>query len=216
MLVKELMHKQLFMVNKETLVTEAAKQMTELNIGILVIGSENSLEGVFSERDLMTKIVGTKRKLDELKIDDVMTKNVLTINENESFDVALSLMDKKKFRHLPVVDDNGKCVGMLGIRDLMGAMLNKIEVENSIMVEYLLAVSRVASILLELNNQYGVKENELLVVNGVAQEDLENLSDTSKEGFEKIIKGFESEKIASYHDNKIIIFNKEKLEKKII
>ncbi|MFN8674364.1 MAG: CBS domain-containing protein [Candidatus Sericytochromatia bacterium] len=216
MLVKELMHKQLFMVNKETLVTEAAKQMTELNIGILVIGSENSLEGVFSERDLMTKVVGTKRKLDELKIDDVMTKNVLTINENESFDVALSLMDKKKFRHLPVVDDNGKCVGMLGIRDLMGAMLNKIEVENSIMVEYLLAVSRVASILLELNNQYGVKENELLVVNGVAQEDLENLSDTSKEGFEKIIKGFESEKIASYHDNKITIFNKEKLEKKII
>ena len=99
-------------------VREAARRMTERNIGAAAVVDGGKLSGIFSERDLMSRVVAQGLNPDSTTVGDVMTREIVVIDPDSDIDTALETMHSINSRHLPVVED-GKLVGMLSIRDLL-------------------------------------------------------------------------------------------------
>jgi CBS domain-containing protein len=96
----------------------AAKQMTDRNIGAVAVVEAGTLAGVFSERDIMSRVVAQGLDPDETPVGLVMSRDVVGATPRENVDSALQKMHSIGSRHLPVIDE-GKLVGMISIRDLL-------------------------------------------------------------------------------------------------
>jgi CBS domain-containing protein len=99
-------------------VRDVAKKMSERNIGAIAVLDSGKLAGIFSERDLMTRVVAPGLSPDATHVADVMTRSLVAAQPEEDIDSAMQKMYAQGCRHLPVVDD-GKLVGMLSLRDLL-------------------------------------------------------------------------------------------------
>jgi CBS domain-containing protein len=111
--------KQLFTMEKETLLIDAVKKMKELNCGAVMVTEDNKLCGIFTERDLLIKVVGSDLKIKGLKLADVMTSNIQTAHVDDDVYESMSRMTRGKFRHLPVIDNNGALVGIISQGDFI-------------------------------------------------------------------------------------------------
>lgn len=103
-------------------VFDALKMMAEKNIGALMIIEEEKLLGIFSERDYARKIVLQGKASHDTPVSEIMTKEVITVSSNDSLEHCMSLMSKKRFRHLPIMD-NEKVVGIISIGDVVTAII---------------------------------------------------------------------------------------------
>ena len=99
-------------------VRNAARRMSQQNVGAVAVLDSGRLVGVFSERDVMARVVAEGLDPDKTTVADVMTKDIVVADPRESVDSALAKMHSVGCRHLPVVKD-GNLVGMLSIRDLL-------------------------------------------------------------------------------------------------
>jgi len=99
-------------------VRTAAERMTERNIGAVAVVDQGTLAGVFSERDIMSRVVAKGLNPDSTEVSDVMSRELVVAAPSEHVDTAIQKMHAIGSRHLPVVD-NGKLVGMISIRDLL-------------------------------------------------------------------------------------------------
>lgn len=99
-------------------VRTAAERMTERNIGAVAVVDHGALAGIFSERDIMCRVVAKGLNPDDTSVAAVMTKEIVAVDPDEKVDTALQKMHSIGSRHLPVVD-GGKLVGMISIRDLL-------------------------------------------------------------------------------------------------
>ena len=109
----------LFHVDPTDTVRQVAQTMSERNIGcIAVIDDDGHLVGIFSERDVLTRIVAEGRNPDDTLVSNVMTKEIIVADPSENVNDALQKMRDRNFRHLPVVK-SGHLIGMISIRDLL-------------------------------------------------------------------------------------------------
>jgi len=94
--------------------------MRERHIGcVLIVNSSGKLTGMFSERDLMERVICSNLDRNEMKLSDYMTKNLVTIDFTVSLAYGLSLMAMGGFRHLPVVDNEGSPLGVVSVKDIV-------------------------------------------------------------------------------------------------
>ena len=101
-------------------VMDAVEKMVERKKGAVVILQEGAgLRGVFTERDVMTKIVATGRDPEITPLKDVMTTDVIMLPASSSLDHAIKIMGKNGIRHLPVEDKNHNIIGMISLRHLL-------------------------------------------------------------------------------------------------
>jgi len=105
-------------------VAEAVGVMSKREMGAVVIrhGASSPVEGIFTERDLMRRVVGEGRDPKTTGIGTVMTPNVRKVSPNASIEEALRLMVVHGYRHL-LVEEAGKVMGLVSIRDLMAALV---------------------------------------------------------------------------------------------
>ncbi len=103
-------------------VLEAARIMSERHIGAVLIALEGRLQGIFTERDVLTRIVAPGLNPGETILGSVMTPNPDTVGPGDTALDALQRMSERGYRHLPVVDDDGRLVGIVSIRDLYAAV----------------------------------------------------------------------------------------------
>ena len=107
-------------------VAAVAKRMSGNGIGAVLVMDGDRVQGVFSERDLLTRVVAEGKSLDGTKVGDVATTGVVTIDVDAPLRGVLDIFRDKKFRHLPVVR-NGKAVGILSIRDFLEYLVGGLE-----------------------------------------------------------------------------------------
>jgi len=111
---------------------KAVDKLVEYNIGALpVCDAEGVLVGIISERDLLKTIHVKKEKAEEIKIKDIMTKEVAVCTPEDDLDYVTSLMTTRNIRHIPVVVGS-KPQGMISMRDIMENSLSEclLEVDN--------------------------------------------------------------------------------------
>lgn len=118
----------LVLVSGDTTVREAAKLMASRKIGAVMVGEGQTIHGIFTERDLATKVVAPGRDPEKVRLSEVMTSKPDTIRPDETAGDALERMSRGGYRHLPVVDQ-GKLVGMVSVRDIYAAVLNELKDE---------------------------------------------------------------------------------------
>ena len=92
--------------------------MNEERIGALCVVDDGKVVGIFTERDVLTKVVG-REDLSELPLRDVMTEAPGTLPAEATAAEALDMMVTGGYRHIPLVDSTQKLVGMISIRDLV-------------------------------------------------------------------------------------------------
>jgi len=122
-----------FKINEEMPVTEAVTRFSAFNIGCLAVtDKEEKVVGVFSERDLITKVCAQNKPLDYVKIKDVCTysPNIIIAKKDDSLELCMSKMMFKDIRHLLVIDDkNEEFIGMISIKDLIKEIIkNKTDI----------------------------------------------------------------------------------------
>ncbi|MGZ7031239.1 MAG: CBS domain-containing protein [Thermoanaerobaculia bacterium] len=99
-------------------VRAVARMMSDRNVGAVAVLDSGTLVGVFSERDIMTRVVAPGLNPESTPISKVMTRDLVVGNPKDDIDVALQKMHAVGCRHLPVVDE-GNLIGMISIRDLL-------------------------------------------------------------------------------------------------
>lgn len=99
-------------------VLEVATLMSKARVGCIPVLDGEQLVGVFSERDLMTRVVVEGKDPGEIPVGSVMTSEVITANLNDRVERCLEKMRSRGCRHLPVVAD-GRVIAMISMRDLM-------------------------------------------------------------------------------------------------
>ncbi len=109
-------------------VREAARQMMEAQVGSIIIMSGKQLAGIFTERDILTRIVAADRDPDTTRLDEVMTRSPQTVTADKPLGHALHLMHECGFRHMPVVEGE-RLIGMVSARDALGTELIAFEGE---------------------------------------------------------------------------------------
>ena len=105
-------------VSLSATVMEAVRTMNDANAGAVVVLNSGVLQGMFSERNVMLRIVLEKRDPEKTMVKDVMTTNVIAIRKDTKSEEAVNLMWERHIRHLPVVREDGKVEGIVEIRNL--------------------------------------------------------------------------------------------------
>jgi CBS domain-containing protein len=106
-------------------VHEAVELMAKWDIGAVVVMEGAQLVGIFTERDCLHKIALPNRSTRETKVADVMTRQVRFATPQLTVSECLALMTERRFRHLPVLDDDHNVIGMISIGDLVKAKIDE-------------------------------------------------------------------------------------------
>jgi CBS domain-containing protein len=100
-------------------VLQAAQVMNEHGIGAVVVLEGTEVRGIFTERDVLRRVVAAERPAHEVTIADVMTTGLATCGMGTSVEECAELMTARRIRHLPVVDDDGALTGLVSIGDVV-------------------------------------------------------------------------------------------------
>ena len=113
-------------LSPDATVREAVKMMAGRKIGAVLITRDGKLAGIFTERDVLTRIVDAGLDPDKTKLEEVMTPDPDTLAPNDRAMDALAQMSSRGYRHLPVVDNN-QLVGIVSVRDIYSAVQKELE-----------------------------------------------------------------------------------------
>ena len=94
--------RELFSVEENQSVAEVARKMTDLHVGAILVFNQDQLRGVFSERDLLKRVVVERRDPERTPVSLVMSTDMFTIDESASLEEAMESMQSHNCRHLPV------------------------------------------------------------------------------------------------------------------
>lgn len=118
-LVRDIVHnREMFSVDEHDTVADVARRMAELHVGAILVLNGHELRGIFSERDLMRRVVLEKLDPEATPVSSVMSTHLATVDELASLEHAMELMQSHSCRHLPVTRGS-RVVAFLSMRDLM-------------------------------------------------------------------------------------------------
>ena len=106
-------------IESSAMVIDALRAMGKAKVGAILIIDDNQLNGVFTERDLMFRVVLENKNPESTPVTEVMTSPVTTIRKDKEPDDVLKLMQENHIRHLPLVNDDGDVVGIISMRHLL-------------------------------------------------------------------------------------------------
>jgi CBS domain-containing protein len=108
----------LHVIAQDRMVMEAVELMCHARVGALLVMHEDTLVGIFSERDVMSRVVLLGHDPARTRVADVMTREVLCVENDVSPDEAMAIITSRRVRHLPVVEGR-RVVGVVSIGDLV-------------------------------------------------------------------------------------------------
>jgi CBS domain-containing protein len=121
--------RRVYSIDANGTVLEAARFMMEHRIGALPVLRDGEIVGIFSERDVMNRVVALGRSPGTTKISEVMTANPKAVSVDETIDNCLFLMREFGFRHLPITDGK-QLKGLVSLRDILLGYVSQKEAES--------------------------------------------------------------------------------------
>jgi len=121
-----------YTISEDATVYDAVQKLSAYDVGALVtVNSSGVMSGVISERDYICKIALLGRTSKETKVKEISTKagNLITAKPTDSIEMCMDKVLSRGIRHMPIVDDNGGCVGFLSVKDLLKEVIKTKESE---------------------------------------------------------------------------------------
>ncbi|MBI3578468.1 MAG: CBS domain-containing protein [Ignavibacteriales bacterium] len=129
----------LYSVTPDLTVAEVAKYMAEKNIGAIPIVEENRLVGIFSERDMITRVIAKGLEPSQTRTREVMTTRIVVATAEETYESCLKKMQQLHCRHLPIVSGE-QLIGMVSLRDLLMIDIDKKEQDLEYLHSYIYTI----------------------------------------------------------------------------
>ena len=124
-------------VEPDISVLDAVNVMARDRVGAVAVSEGDVLRGIFTERDLMLRVVKQGRSPETTLVRDVMTADVKTVTDACSPGEAIGVMLEMHLRHLPILDGNGRVLGLLSIRALLEDKVEDLSHEVSSLEQYM-------------------------------------------------------------------------------
>ncbi|NWG29276.1 MAG: CBS domain-containing protein [Ignavibacteriaceae bacterium] len=135
--IKEMLaRRELYTVNKGTTIKDVVFYMAEKGVGLVPVMDEGKLVGVFSERDLVKRVIAQNKNLVETKVEDVMSTKLIVADINEANESVLAKMKEANTRHILIIE-NEKLVGVLAMRDLLELDLSACKMTVEVLNNYI-------------------------------------------------------------------------------
>ena len=135
--LKELLaRRELYTVTKDTSIKNVVFYMAEKGVGLVPIMDSGKLVGVFSERDLIKRVIAKNKSLDETKVEDVMSTNLVIADLSEANESVLAKMKEANTRHILIIE-NEKLIGVLAMRDLLELDLSACKLTVEVLNNYI-------------------------------------------------------------------------------
>ncbi len=131
-----------YALNHDWTALEAARYMAEKRVGAAAVLDGDQVVGVFSERDLMTRVVVAGRTASDTLLSEVMTRDIVTGSPDDTEAEGIRKMQQARCRHLPVIQD-GRLLGFISMRDLLQVEIEERDEEIKLMNEYLHSIPAV-------------------------------------------------------------------------
>lgn len=129
--VRDIMTKQIVMIDHDKSALEAAKTMAEKGISSVFVVRDGQPVGIVSERDFIKKICAKELPITQVKIGDIMSKIMTTADPETPIEVAVQRMVNHKIRRLPIIDE-GKLVGIITVTDLAKYLRTSLLLEGAL------------------------------------------------------------------------------------
>ncbi len=105
-------------INPTESVINAVHRMNQFKIGCLIVMQQDQVMGIFTERDVLRRVIGEGRSVQDVTVGDVMTTEVVCCGPHTDLDDVSAIMKTRRVRHVPVCDGNGKLHGVVSIGDV--------------------------------------------------------------------------------------------------
>jgi len=128
--------RELYFITPDQSIADAARYMSERNVGAVCVLEGERLVGILSERDMMKRVIAPNRDPGTTRVAEVMTAKPIVVDVHESYEKCLKVMKQASVRHLPVVEGD-KLVGLVSLRDLLQVDLDEKEEELKYMQDYI-------------------------------------------------------------------------------
>ncbi len=126
-------------VSPDVSVLDAVRVMTEAQVGAIVVTSGRQIVGIFTERDLMKRVVHQQLDPASTRLGAVMTSPVETVPNSASVSETAAIMRDRHIRHLAVVDPQGDLIGLVAQRYLLYALMNDLELKVDSLEGFIMA-----------------------------------------------------------------------------
>jgi len=126
-------------VARTTTVMEAVELMASAKVGSVVVMDDNCVAGIFTERDVMLRVVLEGRDPKSTEVEEVMTARVHSISMRTTGDEALKIMVQDHVRHLPVVDEQGRPQAIVSMRSLLEEQVKELHQQLDSLESYMSA-----------------------------------------------------------------------------
>ena len=118
-------------------VLEAVQHMNQHKLGALVVMEDDKVAGMFTERDVLRRVVGEERNPRTTHVSDVMTEEVICCHPEADLEEVSAIMKQRRIRHVPICDEQGKLHGMISIGDVNACYASNQEQTITFLNEYI-------------------------------------------------------------------------------
>jgi len=125
--VEEFMNKDVVAVTPDTNVQRCAEVMAAEHVDSAIVAENKEIMGIVTEKDLARKVVAKGLDAEEITVKDIMTTELVTVEPNKSLYEAMILLNKKKIKHLPVLENN-VLVGIITVMDILKVQPSYMEI----------------------------------------------------------------------------------------
>jgi len=117
--IKNLLGNQFIVLNEKVTLRKAIDAIQKQHVGCILLENNNKLSGIFTERDIVQKIVGNRQDLDKEYVNDYMTLKPDVLHQNDAIGFALNKMIEGGYRHIPIINESGAPIGVISMQDII-------------------------------------------------------------------------------------------------
>ena len=130
--------RQVVTIAPDAAVADAVRLLHRMGIGALIVSTDaKRLDGILSERDVVHALADRGTGLLDLRVSDLMTRRVVTCAPDDTIADLMAEMTRSRIRHLPVVDEHGRIVGLVSIGDVVKNRLEEMEFETTSLRQFI-------------------------------------------------------------------------------
>lgn len=124
-------------ISPDATVLDAVRKMNQHKIGALLVMDGRKVAGIFTERDVLRRVLAEERNVRDVKVADVMTRDVICVGPMTDLDEVSSIMQSRRVRHVPICDEEREVKGMVSIGDVNAYHVTEQEQQITFLSEYI-------------------------------------------------------------------------------